>query len=70
MTRNVIPPDGAEVWNSDKQLGELTSVTESLGVMAPIALCLLRREAAPGDEVEVRWPTGTTPAIVRDLPLL
>jgi len=70
MTRNVLPPDGAEVWNSDKQLGELTSVTESLGVMAPIALCLLRREAAPGDELEVRWPTGTTPALARELPLL
>lgn len=70
MARNVLPPEGAEVWNSEKQLGELTSVTESLGVMAPIALCLLRREAESGDEVEVRWPTGTTPALARDLPLL
>ncbi len=68
MTSNVLPPEGAEVWNDDKQLGELTSVTESLGVMAPIALSLLRREAEPGDPVEVRWPDSTTPAIVKELP--
>ncbi len=70
MTRNVLPPDGAEVWADDRMCGTLTSVTESLGVMAPIALCLLRREVAPGDELEVRWPGGTTPAIARELPLV
>lgn len=70
MTRNVLPPDGAEVWSDDRMCGTLTSVTESLGVMAPIALCLLRREVAPGDELEVRWPGGTTPAIARELPLV
>lgn len=70
MTRNVLPPDGAEVWNEERQLGVITSVTESLGVMAPIALSLLRHEAAPGDEVEIRWQDATTPAIVRELPLI
>jgi folate-binding protein YgfZ len=70
MTRNVLPPAGAEVWLDDRMCGTLTSVSESLGVMAPIALCLLRREVAPGTEVEVRWPGGSTPAIARELPLL
>ncbi|MDH3250185.1 MAG: hypothetical protein OEQ47_14550 [Acidimicrobiia bacterium] len=70
MTRNVLPPVGAEVWLDDRMCGTLTSVSESLGVMAPIALCLLRREVAPGAEVEVRWPSGATPAIAQELPLV
>jgi glycine cleavage system aminomethyltransferase T len=70
MTRNVLPPEGAEVWAADRMCGTLTSITESLGVMAPIALSLLRREVSSGDEVEVRWPGGATPAIARELPLL
>ena len=70
MTTNVLPPDGAEVWSDDRRCGTLTSVSESLGVMAPIALCLLRREVEPGTEVEVRWPGGSTPAIARELPLV
>ena len=70
MTRNVLPPDGAEVWFGDRMSGTLASVSESLGVMAPIALCLLRREVDPDTEVEVRWTGGSTPAIARELPLL
>ena len=70
MTRNVLPPEGAEVWFGDRMCGTLTSVSESLGVMAPIALCLLRREVDPGTEVEVRWDAGSTPAIARELPLI
>lgn len=70
MTRNVLPPEGAEVWLGDRMCGTLTSVSESLGVMAPIALCLLRREVEPDAEVEVRWNTASTPAIARELPLL
>lgn len=70
MTRNVLPPEGAEVWLDDRMSGTLTSVSESLGVMAPIALCLLRREVAPGAEIEVRWPGGSTPAIAKELPLV
>lgn len=70
MTRNVLPPEGAEVWLGDRMCGTLTSVSESLGVMAPIALCLLRREVDPDTEVEIRWNGGSTPAIARELPLL
>ena len=70
VTRNVLPPEGAEFWLDDRMCGTLTSVSESLGVMAPIALCLLRREVESGDDVEVRWEGGATPAIARELPLV
>lgn len=70
VTRNVLPPEGAEVWAGDRDAGRITSVSESVFVGAPIGLALLRREAEPGDEVEIRWPDGSTPALVRDLPFL
>jgi tRNA-modifying protein YgfZ len=70
VTRNVLPPEGAEVWAGDREAGQITSVSESVFVGAPIGLGLLRREAEPGDEVEIRWPDGSTPALVRDLPFL
>lgn len=71
LAENVLPPDGAEVWLGDRMAGTLTSVSESLGVMAPIALGLIRREVEPDNEVEVRWGDGRTlSAIVRELPLL
>jgi folate-binding protein YgfZ len=70
VTRNVLPPEGAAVWAGDREAGSITSVTESVFVGAPIALGLLRREAEPGDEVEIRWEGGSTPAVVRELPFL
>ena len=70
VTRNVLPPEGAEVWAGDRDAGRITSVSESVFVGAPIGLALLRREAEPGDEVEIRWPDASTPALVRDLPFL
>jgi folate-binding protein YgfZ len=68
VTRNVLPPEGASVWSGDREVGVITSVTESVFVGAPIGLSLLRREVEPGDEVEIRWPTASAPALVRDLP--
>lgn len=70
VTRNVLPPEGAEVWSGDREVGTITSVSESVFVGAPIGLALLRREVDPGDEVEIRWPETSTPAVVRDLPFL
>lgn len=70
VTRNVLPPEGAQVWLGDRDAGRITSVCESVFVGAPIGLGLLRREAEPGDVVEIRWPDGSTPALVRDLPFL
>ncbi len=68
VTRNVLPPEGASVWSEDREVGVITSVSESVFVGAPIGLSLLRREVGPGDEVEVRWPNASAPALVRDLP--
>jgi len=70
VTRNVLPPEGAEVWAVEREVGRITSVSESVFVGAPIGLSLLRREVEPGDEVEIRWPDNSTPALVRDLPFL
>ncbi len=68
VTRNVLPPEGAGVWAGERELGRITSVSESLFVGAPIGLSLLRREAEPGDEVEIRWDSTSAPALVRQLP--
>lgn len=69
VTRNVVPPEGAGVWSGDRQVGTITSVSESVFVGAPIGLSLIRREVEPGDEVEIRWDGGSTPAIVKSLPM-
>lgn len=69
VTDNVLPPEGAEVVAGERVVGALTSVAESLTLRAPAALCLLRREVVPGDEVEIRWERGSTQGRVRDLPM-
>jgi folate-binding protein YgfZ len=69
ITTNVLPPVGAEVVRGDRSVGRLSSVAESLELRAPVALALLRREAEPDDEVEIRWEGGSTTARVTDLPL-
>jgi folate-binding protein YgfZ len=68
VIRNVLPPEGASVWATDREVGAITSVTESVFVGAPIGLALLRREVEPGDDVEIRWPESSAPAHVVDLP--
>ncbi len=70
IAENSIPPESAEIWSGDQKVGELTSVSESLGVGAPIGLALVRREVGPGESVEIRWQGGAVDAEVRDLPLL
>ena len=71
MTENVLPPVGAEVWLGERMAGTLTSVSESLGVMAPVGVGLIRREAEPGAAVEVRWGDGAgVRAVVQELPLI
>ena len=69
IAENVLPPVGAEVRSSDRLLGTLTSVAESLELRAPVALALLRREAEPGDVVEIVWEGGETGGRVGELPL-
>ena len=66
----VIPPVGARVSHSDKVVGTLTSVGESLSLRAPVALALIRREAPPGTPVTVSWEQGEARAVVERLPLI
>jgi folate-binding protein YgfZ len=65
----VVPPEGSELVVGDAAVGTLTSVAESLTVMAPVGLALVRREVEPGAEVTVRWEGGSARARVLELPL-
>jgi folate-binding protein YgfZ len=67
---NVLPPVAAEVHAAERLLGSLTSVGESLTAGAPVALAMLRREAEPGDQIEIRWSGGSTTARVEELPIV
>ncbi len=70
MTRNVVPPVGAEIRAGDRSAGTVTSVAESLDVGAPVGLALVRREVSSGDPVDLAWGGGGVPAEVRELPLV
>ena len=69
MLDSVVPPEGAAIVDGDTQVGVLTSVAESLTVMAPVGLSLLRREVEPGADVRVTWDGGSARARVLRLPL-
>ena len=66
---NLLPPEGADVLKDEKKVGKITSVSESLELMAPVGLSLIRRGTDPGDEVRIRWEGGEAPARVRALPM-
>ena len=66
---SVLPPVPAELVAGDKVVGSLTSLAESLDLRAPIGLALVRREVAPGSDVEIRWKGGVAHALVHELPL-
>ena len=68
MAANALPPTGAIVRLREDDVGVLTSVAESLTVRAPIGLAVIRREAEPGQSVEVVWDGGSVAAVVRALP--
>ncbi|HEU4742517.1 MAG TPA: glycine cleavage T C-terminal barrel domain-containing protein [Meiothermus sp.] len=59
-----LPPE-AEVWREGKKMGRVTTAADS-PQLGSVALALLRKELAPGDQVEV----GETSATVSALPLL
>ena len=67
---NLLPPEGAAVWKDERNVGKVTSVAESLELMAPVGLSLIRRGADPGDEVRIRWEGGEAPARVGVLPMV
>ena len=67
---NLLPPEGAAVSKGERKVGKITSVAESLELMAPVGLSLIRRGTNPGDEVLIRWEGGEAPARVRALPMV
>lgn len=69
LAENLLPPPGAEVVAGGEVVGTLTSVGESLELRAPIGLATVRREAAPGDPVTLRWTGGSARAVLAELPL-
>jgi folate-binding protein YgfZ len=64
------PPERSEIFHMDRQVGMITSVCRSPGFDHPIGLSLLRREAAPGSALTIRWPGGEAQAAVAELPLV
>jgi folate-binding protein YgfZ len=54
------PPVGAAVWTADgaHEVGTLTSVAWSIGLVAFVALATLHRRVTPPEAVEVRWEGG------------
>lgn len=70
----VRPPEGATVVatvdGNEKDVGELTSVGESLDRRAPVALAYVRREVELPADVVIRWDGGEVPARVEELPLV
>lgn len=70
VTTNVIPPPGASVTVDAKEVGELTSVAESVGRRAPVALAYVRRAVEPPADAVVTWDGGSAPARIEALPLV
>ena len=69
MLGPAIPPAGARVTYEGRVIGQLTTVGESPGLQAPMALALIRREAQPGSRVAVTWEGGRSEAVVHQLPM-
>ena len=67
---NLIPPPGASVTVDGKAVGELTSVAESFGRRAPVALAYVRRAVEPPADAVVAWDGGSAPARIEALPLV
>ncbi len=69
------PPVGATVWTVDggHEVGALTSVSWSIGLVAFVALATLHRRVTPPEAVEVRWGPDGGPRVAaeaRPLPLV
>ena len=70
VSDTVLPPVGAEVVSGGKKVGEVTSVGESLDLMAPVCLGYVRREVETPAKVTLRWHGGEAGAEARELPLI
>ncbi len=67
---NVLPPSGSTVVAEGSDVGVLTSVAESLELMAPVALATVRSEVDEDAPVDVTWDGGGVAARLRPLPLV
>ncbi|MDP8938328.1 MAG: hypothetical protein M3O23_11485 [Actinomycetota bacterium] len=70
VTTNVIPPPGASLTVDGKEVGQLTSVAESLERRAPVALAYVRRAVEPPADAVISWDGGNAPARIEALPLV
>jgi folate-binding protein YgfZ len=69
MSTNIVPPLGSRVVVDGEERGVVTSVGESLTLRAPVAMAMVRREAADGSTVRIEWGSGGAEAVVHPLPL-
>lgn len=65
-----MPERGAELMSGDRVVGELTSVAESPGLGAVVALAYVRREVELPAGLSLRWGAASVLAEVRELPLV
>ncbi|HEX2043861.1 MAG TPA: glycine cleavage T C-terminal barrel domain-containing protein [Acidimicrobiales bacterium] len=70
VATNVLPPPGAVVRVDDRDVGNVTSVAESLDRRAPVALAYVGRAVSPPADATLVWDGGSAPARVEDLPLV
>jgi folate-binding protein YgfZ len=66
-----VPPAGAEVFNGDKAVGQVTSAVHSHALGRPVALAYVHRDSIePGTALSVAVGGRTAPAVVAALPLV
>ena len=70
VSGGVVPVVGVALRVDGKAVGELTSVAESPGLGATVALALVRRAVVPPADVVVVWDEETAAARVEALPLV
>jgi folate-binding protein YgfZ len=63
------PDEGAQLFDGEREIGRLTSVTRSPH-LGPVGLALVRRELEPGAAVTVRWESSKSKAVIRALPMI
>jgi folate-binding Fe-S cluster repair protein YgfZ len=63
-----VPPAGAAVVLEEREVGRVTSATDSPSLGRPVALAIMRREVDDGARVQVRWDDGESAAQVAPLP--
>jgi folate-binding protein YgfZ len=66
-----VPQAGAEVFNGDRSVGQVTSAVHSPALGRPVALAYVHRDSVePGTALAVSVGGGTAPALVAALPFV